>query len=456
MPLPDLTLQARFVFPVDGPPIEHGCVRVAGERITYVGPADRQADIDFGNAAIVPGFVNAHTHLELSNLRAKEVAAPQFTGWLRRVIEAQRGQSAATATHAVQRGIDASLAAGTTLLGDISTGGRSWRELQRSPLRAVVFCEFLGLKPQRALETATSARRFLDWVGRPGITKSPPAATNADMRIASEFVFADGTTIEPLPHSTVRASARRLSPSLSPHAPYSTHPILYELAACWGQDAAVPLCTHLAETQEELRLLEHGDGPLRDFLQSIGAWEPTWTPTGHDPASYLESLVTKEADWLIAHGNYLTLSEIQRLADRSRQRSTRRSIVYCPRTHAYFGHSRHPYREMLEYGLCVCLGTDGLASTSSLSILDEMRFLRRRDARLRAQAILYMATLGGATGLGLDRDCGSLRPGKLADIAVVRLPDRDAEDPHQLLLESDLPVVTTMIAGRIVFQLRAH
>ena len=454
MPLPELTLRARYVFPVDGPPIASGCVRVAGERIAYVGPADREPDLDFGNAAIMPGFVNAHTHLEFSGVRAKEVAAADFCGWVRRVIEARRGQNVTAISHAVQRGIDASLAAGTTLLGDISTGGRSWKELLRSPLNAVVFCELLGQNPQRARETATHARQFLEWVGPHGDATETPAGSEAVPEGNSEFVLSDGTSIDPLPHATAANSRRRLVPSLSPHSPYSANPVLFNLAARWGRGAATPLCTHLAETKEELRIIQHGDGPLRDFLQSLGAWEPSWSPPGDDPASYVEGPLTSQADWVIAHGDYFTDEEIARLAQPATGDGPRRSVVYCPRTHAYFGHSRHPYAKMLAAGLTVCLGTDSLASNPSLSILDEMRFLHRRDGSLPGSTILNLATLAGAWALRREASCGSLTPGKLADLAVVRLPDRDDADPHRLLLESDLPVIRTMIGGRFVFHLR--
>jgi cytosine/adenosine deaminase-related metal-dependent hydrolase len=109
---------------------------------------------------------------------------------------------------------------------------------------------------------------------------------------------------------------------------------------------------------------------------------------------------------------------------------------------------------MLAAGLTVCLGTDSLASTPSLSILDEMRFLHRRDESLPTATILQMATLAGATALGRESVCGSLTAGKFADLAVVRLADRDDEDPHRLLLQSDQPVTRSMIGGRIVFQMR--
>jgi cytosine/adenosine deaminase-related metal-dependent hydrolase len=126
------------------------------------------------------------------------------------------------------------------------------------------------------------------------------------------------------------------------------------------------------------------------------------------------------------------------------------AIAFCPRTHARFGHAPHPYRALLERGVVVCLGTDSLASSPSLSVLDEMRFLHRRDDSLNGPLLLTMATLFGAWALRAETTTGSLKAGKSADLAVIELPDSDEADPHRLLLESDLPVAATMFEGKFV------
>jgi cytosine/adenosine deaminase-related metal-dependent hydrolase len=454
MPLSEITLRARYVFPVDAAPIACGIVRIAGDRIAAIGKSQHHCDIDLGNAAILPGLVNAHTHLELSALRSQEFAASSFVNWLNGVIRARGAQAPSQISHAIGRGIDASLSAGTTLLGDISTSGRSWKELTRSPLRAVVFAELLGLKAERALQTTEAARQFLEWA------TAVPGAVNRQSLDAPQpdagtrFHLDDESIVDPLPVPATNVSSRRLMPSLSPHAPYSTHRSLYDLAARWGRHAGVPVCTHLAETTDELRLLRQRDGPLHEFLRSIAAWTDTWQAAGTSPLNYIDGAVTGQAHWIIAHANYLTADEIARLGAHSHGSGGSIAVVYCPRTHAYFGHRNHPYREMLAAGLVVCLGTDSLASTSTLSILDEMRYLRRRDAALDPAKILEMGTLAGARALGREHDCGSLTPGKFADIAVVRLPERQANDPYDLLFKSSEPVIRTMIGGRFVFQRR--
>jgi aminodeoxyfutalosine deaminase len=451
MPPPEFTLQARYIFPVGAPPIESGTIRIAGERIVSVGTAQSSVDIDLGNAAIVPGFVNAHTHLELSTLRARELGGGDFAAWLKRVIAARATQSPAEVAHAVSRGIDASLSAGTTLIADISTSGRSWKELLRSPLRGVVFAELIGLKSDRAVQTALAARQFLEWANQQQEKEKEPANVAADEPFAA-LALPDGTPVELEAWPAQARSGRRLSPSLSPHAPYSTHPILYELAAAWGHRSHAPICTHLAETDQELRLLRDRAGPLREFLLSIGAWSEDWEPVGTDPSSYV--IGRGSTHWLLAHGNYLTEEAIAALAGQASRTGSRCAIAYCPRTHNYFGHRSHPYGRMLSAGLIVCLGTDSLASTPSLSILDEMRFVHRRDRSLDGATLLGMGTIEGARALGCEQECGSLTPGKLADLAVIRLPSTNPSDPYELIFDSDEPVVRTMVGGRLVFQLR--
>lgn len=453
MSQPNFSLRARLVFPADGPVIESGVVRIADERIVELARATSPVDLDCGNAAILPGFINAHTHLELSTVRAAGFAGTKFVEWLARVIAARRDQDAAQVSHAVNRGIDSSLASGTTLVGDISTSGRSWKELIRSPLRAVVFAELLGLKPDRARQTAEAARQFLEWTNPKHMDGDTVDSAAVVRDAATPVGLSDGSEIEPFQHVRAASATQRVVPSLSPHAPYSTHPALYGLAANWAERTRVPVCTHLAETQGEIRLLSDRAGPFREFLMSIGAWDEQWMPVGPSPIDYVESSTLLAADWIIAHANYVNDAEIGRLGAHASGGPTR-SVVYCPRTHAYFGHRNHPYVKLLEARVNVCLGTDSLASSPTLSILDEMRFLHRRDRALDSLTLLQMGTLAGARALNRDHVCGSLTPGKFADLAIVRLPDRESTDPYELLWDSTEPVIRTIIGGRTVFQKR--
>jgi cytosine/adenosine deaminase-related metal-dependent hydrolase len=406
------TLAARYVFPVEGPPIAGGLVTIADGRINHVGPIDgRAADLDLGNVAILPGLVNAHTHLELDPIEPSDhCGQDDEIEWLGRVIEQRRRRTIGELKRSVARNLADCHEAGTTLLADVTTGGLSWGPIARAPVRAVVFAELIGLKPMRALQSSQEA---FDWLA----------------------------TVRPEAQAAARAR-----PGLSPHAPYSTSGSLYHRAAA----CRLPLTTHLAELPEELELLGHRRGRLRQFLEDLGAWDDDWEPIGDRPADYIRRGDLRRADWLIAHGNYLEPDDFWQLRPEAAPGDQRVAVAFCPRTHSRFGHGPHPYRAMLQRGVVVCLGTDSRASAPSLSVLDEVRFLHRHDQSLSGPLLLTMATLFGAWALRADDVTGSLRAGKSADLAIVALPDRDADDPHQLLFESDLPVVATAFEGQFI------
>jgi cytosine/adenosine deaminase-related metal-dependent hydrolase len=405
------TLAARYVFPVEGGPIADGLVTVEDGRIAYVGPADgRDVDLDVGNAAITPGFVNAHTHLELTSITPSGAVEDEIA-WLRRVIAQRRGRTVDELKHAARRNLYEAIEAGTTLVADTTTAGLSWEAIARAPVRGVVFAEVIGLARARGLE---SDRAAWEWLG-----KIRPEAQVAGHSIAG----------------------------LSPHAPYTTAGWLYHRAA----QSRLPLSTHLAELPEELELLAHRSGRLRQFLEDLGAWDDDWEPIGPTPSDYVRLGDLRRADWLIAHGTYLEPDEFWQLRPEAAPDGQRVAVAYCPRTTARFGHGPHPFRPMLERGVVVCLGTDSLASTPTLSVLDEARFLHRQHPDLGGPLLLTMATLFGAWALRAETRTGSLKVGKSADLAVVPLPDRDApDDPHRLLFDSELPVRATAFEGQFV------
>ena len=175
--------------------------------------------------------------------RSSHAGSENEVAWLRKVVDQRRGGSEQTHKNTIGRNLKASIEAGTTLLADTTTAGLSWEQVAAASLRAVVFAELIGLKRYRGLQTSDAAWNWL-------------------------------ATIRP--ENQVAACAR---PGLSPHAPYSTSEWLYHKAA----GSRLPLATHLAEMPEELRLLEHRDGPLREFLEDLGAWDDDWEPLARAP-----------------------------------------------------------------------------------------------------------------------------------------------------------------------------
>jgi cytosine/adenosine deaminase-related metal-dependent hydrolase len=368
------TFTARWVFPVSSPPIEGGSVTVAGGRFTSVGQGDGE---DLGDVALIPGLVNAHCHLDLTGLAGKAPPSRDFTGWLLRVIGHRRGSRPEQVDADIRNGISQSLAAGTTLIGDISGDGASAAALAQSPLASVCFREVIGLSPERA---QAAEQAMAAWPG-----------------------------------------------AVSPHAPYSCGVNVFRAAASKHR----PVCTHLAETVDELELLTHRRGPFVPFLQSLGAWFPDHLA---ESVELVLQLLDTSAPVLLAHGNYFT----------PRPLPPNVTVVYCPRTHAAFGHSPHPAPGFLRLGVRVALGTDSLASNPDLSILEEMRFLHSRGA-LPPEAILRAATLAGAEALGMADRMGSLEVGKRADLVAV--PLGPGQGPWERLLTGTGTPSRVMIVG---------
>jgi cytosine/adenosine deaminase-related metal-dependent hydrolase len=385
-------LTARWVFPVDGPPLERGTVTVKGDKIAAVEQHGRRtADVDLGNAALLPGLVNAHTHLDLSGMRGKCPPTADFTEWLKRVIRHRRTQLAEQTDADIGTGLAASRTNGTTLLGDIAGNGESWLPLSRAPMRAVVFREMLGLPAERARKA---------WR-------------------------------EMLLRTKAHESTATCRAGVSPHAPYSVNASLIRAPAWNGFLTTI----HLAETTAELELFTTRSGPFVGFLEELGVW----APDGLAPSiEWILTRTRKARSVLYVHGNYLAPSA---------PIPANGTIIYCPRTHAAFGHPPHPFREFLARGVRVALGTDSLASNPDLDILAEARFVHGKHPDVPGATLLRMITLSGAEALGWADETGSLTSGKSADLVVLPLPNEERNDPHQLVLASSLHVQKTLFRG---------
>jgi cytosine/adenosine deaminase-related metal-dependent hydrolase len=392
----DGTVAARWVFPVSGSPLREGTITITSGRIVAVEPAGtRRADLDFGNVAIIPGLVNAHTHLDLTGFREPIPATGTFPDWLRAVIAYRGTRSQEQVQADIRAGIAESLQAGVTLVGDIASQGQSWDALAASPLRAVVFHELLGLSEARAEEAAVQARAWLH---------THPATPTC-------------------------------RPGLSPHAPYSVRAELFRAAANLATEHACPVAVHLAESTEERQLLESHEGPFVSFLRERSVWEPEGLVRDFAEVIRANAFAPR---LLLAHGNYL---------DPRLSLPSNTAVVYCPRTHAHFRHAPHPFRQFLAQGVRVTLGTDSRASNPDLDLLAEVRFLHRIAPDVPGETLLKMATLWGAQALGWGEETGSLEPGKSADLAVVALADQG--DPYEALFQGG-PVVRVLCRGRWV------
>lgn len=379
------TLRARWVLPIEAPPIEGGYVAVVDGVIAEVSANDlnRGPVADLGDVILLPGLVNAHTHLEFSGL-TKPLGAPGMSlpAWIRAVI-ADRGRGDRDAAAAIAAGLCESAAAGVTTIGEIATSPAPCYQVEGLP-RTLLFQEAIGFSAGRVDSVASEMERRVDAAGR--------------------------------------------SAGISPHAPYTVNPQLLVRLVDLAIDRQLPIAMHLAESREELQLLRDGSGPFQELLAERSMWDDAAIPRGSRPLDYLRQLARAPRS-LAIHGNYFDADEIA-LAAAHRDRM---SVVYCPRTHAYFEHKPYPLASMLDAGVRVALGTDSRASNPDLNLLSEVQDVASRFPQIDPAALLRMATLDAAEALGFGDLVGSLTPGKRAEIKVMRC-DGDLRDPYSALL----------------------
>ncbi len=402
-----LTLRCRHLLPMRGPASEGGWIRSRGSRIVALGsgpPPGTGPIVDLGDAIVLPGLVNAHTHLEFSDVAEPLAAAGGLPGWIRRVVESRRARALGDDRAAtIAAGLAECAASGVTCVGEIATtvpaGGYG-----RGP-RVRAFREGLGLSAAAVAATMRSVGRDLERLRGGG--------------------FAAG---------------------VSPHAPYSVAAPLARRLVDLAQRRRLPLATHVAESVEEAELLASGGGPFRTLLEDLGAWPHAAPPQLLSAAEWI-SLLARASRGLVIHGTHLgrDADAIERLA----RHRDRLGVVVCPRTTLSLSGSPPPVPLFRAAGLRVALGTDSRASNPDLSVLAECRALV--DVGLASpEEALRMATADGAWALGFERRAGILVPGRPSDLVVLR-PPTGHRDPFEAALDPATRVVATLRSGRLIF-----
>jgi cytosine/adenosine deaminase-related metal-dependent hydrolase len=372
---------ARWVLPITQPPIENGTVVESDGAITYVGPrsaAPPGQDYDLGDAILLPGLVNTHTHLELTAMRGF-LEDCRFTVWidkLRRSRNEVMDQEALL--DSARLGIVEGLEAGITTYADTCSSGVAMQAMRDAGVRGIMYQEVFGPDPSQA-ETA--------------------------MRELEERIDA-----------LQREQTELVSLGVSPHAPYTVSDPLYDAAARFAKSHDLPLAMHIAESQAEFEIVTSGTGDFAEGLKRRGI---KVSPRARSPIALLEERGALERGPLLIHCVRVDANDIAIMARRNC------SVAHCPASNAKFGHGIAPLLPLLAAGIKVGMGSDSVASNNRMDILDEGRLsvlihraaARRHDA-FGAHDALQLATIGGARALGIDASVGSLEMGKDADLAA--------------------------------------
>lgn len=416
-------LAADYVLPISRPPIVRGGVVIDGNRIVGVDELKRlrvefpDVDIeDFGQAAIAPGFVNCHSHLEITAMRgALDYVEHDFSAWLLRLTAMREKMAPADIEASALAGAIEGARAGVTCFGDIGRmGPAGLNALKATGLRGIVF-----------QETEFSA-------------DNRTADGDFEKLIARFEALRSGET------ELVRVG-------LSPHSPYTVSSRLFELIAQYSILNGVPLTIHVAESADENELLSGGTGFFTEIYKKYGV---EWHSPLCSPVEYLERLGVLSTRPLLAHCIDVSESDLSKIAAYNAR------IAHCPKSNAKFGHGCAPLEAFLDAGIPVGLGSDSVASNNVCDMLEEARFAvlaaRNREDSSRfitAKEALELMTVGGAKAMGLDQLIGTLEVGKLADLAIVSLSNSaqlPINDIYAALIfaSNARDIITTIVAGK--------
>jgi cytosine/adenosine deaminase-related metal-dependent hydrolase len=388
-----MLLRARVVLPVTRPPIDDGAVFLSGSRIQSVGrwrELNSRAGgprVDLGDSILLPGLVNAHCHLDYTDLAGEIVPTKSFTDWIKTITTAKAGKIYADFAQSWLHGAEMLRRTGTTTVADIEAVPELLPEnWHASPLRVYSFLEMTGVKSRR------EPRVILD---------------EAAQKI-------------------VALPAWRGGAGLSPHAPYSTTPELLRLSAATARAKGWRLTTHVAESDEEFEMFTRARGPMFEWLKRN---ERDMSDCGlGSPVQHLERHGYLADNLLAVHMNYLVPTDAALLGQRGV------SVVHCPRSHAFFQHQFFPYAELADARVNVGLGTDSLASAArvrgqplELNLFAEMQAFAVAHPEVPAETILRMATVNGARALGMLGKIGELAVDAFADLIVIPFRGRPDE-----------------------------
>ena len=379
--------RAAWVLPIAGPPVADAVVAIDGDRIVAIDSSTVDSVVDLGRVALLPGLVNAHTHLELSWLRDRVPPRSSFDAWVRDLMRQRRETADPPIQAAIAEAIGEAQRCGTSLVGDIANTLATAGPLLASRLGGVVFREVIAFQSSKADEVVSRALDELQGV-----------PWTAGLR---------GT--------------------LATHAPYSVSPALFRAVGDYVATTGNVTSVHVAESPEEVEFIRTGSGPPRAMLERLQVWDSTWPIPCCSPVEYLDRLGVLGPRTIAVHCVQTRADDLHVL----RQRGA--TVVTCPRSNEWTGAGQAPIARFFESGVRVAIGTDSLASAPDVNVFAELAAARRLAPAIPARDLLCAATLNGAKALGFGETHGSIAPGKQAFLIAVALP-ADVEDVEEYLV----------------------
>jgi cytosine/adenosine deaminase-related metal-dependent hydrolase len=346
---------------------------------------------------VMPGIINTHVHLELPSL-LDSIRAQTFPEWVLNLIRAKKDLHEQDYASAVSHNIHTLVQAGTTTCAEICTHAVSPALLRNSGMRALVYDEIIDMRTRPLLSS--------------------------------------------------RKGKALVKSGFSPHSPYTvSESVLRTISKRNHKKKYRDLSMHIAESKDEIKLLQRKKSGL-DRIYQFANWDLAWAPTGRSSFEYLSRIGFLSPALLAVHAVQVTEEDIELI------RRSGTSIAHCPRSNKELGVGRMPLKKYLDAGITVGLGTDSLASVPTLNMWDEMRYAYRIHRRegISAKDIFKIATIGGAKALGMDKEIGTLEPGKKADMIAVPLPKKNTGDIYSDLLRETKSCIINIVNGKILYR----
>lgn len=395
---------APWVLPISRPPIREGAIALFEGRIVGVGHG-QDLRLKFPghefrfhpDSILVPSFVNAHCHLELSPLKWRLTPTASLTSWVKELVKARSTIGAEEWVPAIKEAINELVEGGTLVVGDVGN---------------------TGLVPSIMMEEADdwplSGIHFLEI-----IQPEMPSDGDPELTIMNE----EAPLIE-------RAFPMEIT--LSPHGVHTVHASILSAIKKRAQERGLPFTLHVAESPEEMEFLIRGEGPMLELLQHHGRDTSRLSIPNKGPVHFLEELDLLDQKSLLVHCVQLSDDELDIIKKKGA------NICLCPRSNTFLGVGEPPLQEMVSRGINCAIGTDSLASNDKLDIFSEMTALKRIAPDVPSGTILKMATLGGAKALGLESRFGSLEVGRCSPVVALQLPHNphSAKDVEEAIVTS--------------------
>jgi len=382
-----IRIKADYIFPVSSSPIENGIIVVdnsTGKIIDLINNSKNIKKYDqYYSGIMVPGFVNAHCHLELSHMKGIVPTGTKLIPFISDIVT-KRGATKQQIQNAIQRADKEMFRNGIVAVGDISNTTDTFLQKSKSKIHYHTFVEMFDfLQDEKASENFNHYIKVYNDLNTKGIDKK----------------------------------------SVVPHAPYSVSKSLFEKINAQNIPFEITVSIHNQETQPEIDLFRNKSGDIIPFYNNFGISLDNFQANGTNSIDYALLNMDASKRTIFVHNTLTSEENIKAAQDKFKQTYW----ATCPNANLYIENNLPRYQHFINQNAKVCIGTDSLSSNWGLSILEEMKTISKYQSKIDFSTLIKWATLNGAEALGMDATIGSFEIGKIPGINIIDMKTKSME-----------------------------